>query len=663
MRTKVTLVLLLLNVALLAVIIYARREWQAEREIARLSKRLLANEAIRLNSLEISVSGNDRKIRLERASETAPWELKSPINWPANDFAVRRIIHELEFLESETSFPVDGLEKSGRSLADYGLAPARLTLAFTRPAAKPGAPDIVTRLAVGDVTKVGNRLYVLSPDGRTVHVVGRSLAESLVVSLDDLRTDTLFTIPVFEVRSLGLQNAAPAPRVRLRRDGARWSFEAPIVTRAGKAPAEVAVAGLNRLRTQRFLADASSADTGLDKPDLRVTIEGNGRRETLLIGRPFPAAPSAPKESDSPSTAYYARMEDRPQVFVTAIPDGLIDTLRRAQETLRDTRVLDFDTASVTAITLIAPGQAEPLNLTRGDTTNWLIVRSGAAPAIPADTKLVETLLQRLSLLTATPHAPGESAFLRDAPSAAEVENYGFNLPQREITLSFASAPGGPAGGGPGKITLQLGVGGAEGGTVQARVTGQSFIYAVAPDTLNDLTVAALFYRERVLRTLPEGAQITGLSLVANDAPEKPLLSLRRPDGQSWADVLAAETAPRRAALTALLAGVATLRAKQFVNDGFTETTLVDGKPAPWKYTLEATLVLGGSAGAPQTGVTSLQIAERSGGGAQLAGSREFGVVFALEQPVLDALWTLTYGERDPGPPAVVAPDATPPAP
>ena len=46
MRTKVTLVLLLLNVALLAVIIYARREWQAEQESARFSKRVLGNEAI-----------------------------------------------------------------------------------------------------------------------------------------------------------------------------------------------------------------------------------------------------------------------------------------------------------------------------------------------------------------------------------------------------------------------------------------------------------------------------------------------------------------------------------------------------------------------------------------------------------------------------------------
>lgn len=655
MRTKVTLILILLNVALLAVIFYARREMETEQELARLSKRVLGPEAVGINSLEITSSGIDRKIRLERASDNAPWELKAPINWPANDFAVRRIIHELEFLETETSFPVADLKKNGQSLADYGLNPSRLTLTFTRSSPASGPAAATTRLEIGDTTKVGNRLYVLSPDRKTVHVVGRSLADSLVVGMTELRTDTLFTIPVFEARSLGLQNAAPAPRVRLRRDGARWSFEAPIVARAGKAASEAVVNGLNRLRALDFLPDAPVTDTGLDKPALRVTLEGTNRRETLLIGRPYPVAPVFAKKDAVPASLFYARMEDRSQVFVTSIPDNLLEMLRLAQEKLRDIRVLDFDPASVTAISLAAAGQSEPLQLRRDDTAGWRIVRGAGAPELPADAKLVGNLLQRLSLLSATPRKAGESPFLRDAPSDAEIESYGFNLPQREIVLTLGTSAG-PAGGTAPRITLQLGV---NGGAVQARVTSQPFIYAVAADTLSDFPVAASFYRDRTLRTLPEGARITGLTLSVAGQP--PLVSLKLADGQSWDDALAGETAARRDALKAVLAGLATLRAKQFVNDQFTETTLVDGRPAPWKYTLEATLALGGATGAAQTSVTTLQLAERAGGGTQLAGSKEFGVVFAIEQPLLDALWTLTYGDRDPGAPATPAQPAPAP--
>lgn len=662
MRTKVTLILILLNVALLAVIVYARHQWQANQELARMSKRVFGDEIINMRSLEITSVGNDRKIRLERANDNAPWEIKSPINWPANEFAVRPIIHELMFLEPQTSFSAEGLEKNGQSLADYGLNPPRLTLTFTRPSPVQGAPDITTQLRVGDTAKIGNRLYVLSPDGKTVHVVGRSLADKLIVGMEELRTDALFTIPVFEVRSLGLQNAAPAPRVRLRRDGAHWAFEAPIVTRASKTASELVVSGLNRLRALEFLADTLPADTGLDKPDLRVTLEGNSRRETLLVGHPYPVSATTKKDPDHPATLFYARMErpqeNRPQVFVTAIPDDLLGKLRRAQETLRDTRILDFSPAAVTAISLAAPGQPEPLVLRREDSAagaaaSWVIVRPSGAPSLPADAELINNLLQRLALLTVTPPAPSpdgrqESGFLRDAPSAAEIESYGFNLPQREITLTLAGSPA--------PLTLQLGVSGANGGTVQARVVGQSFIYAVAPDTLNDFPVAPSFYRERVLRTLPEGSRITGLKLVANDAPEKPLVSLKLDDNKSWDDALAGEPEPRRVALKTVLSNLATLRAKRFVNESFTETTLLDGKPTAWKYTLEATLALGGGA---QTGVTTLQVAERSGGGTQLAGSKELGVVFAIEQPLLDALWTLTYGDRDPGAP-VLPPPAQP---
>jgi hypothetical protein len=453
--------------------------------------------------------------------------------------------------------------------------------------------------------------------------------------------------------------------VRLRRDAARWAFEAPILARANKAPTEVVISGLNRLRAADFLTDVSVTDSGLDKPVLRVTVEGNSRRETLLVGRAFPVKPAAktddPKKDFVSSTAYYARMEDRAQVFVTAIPDNLFSTLRRAQETLREPRILDFDPSQVTAISLSAPGQVEPLVLRRNDTTGWQIVLSGGGSALAADTQLITQLLQRLALLSVMPSGPGKSGFLRDAPSDAEIEAFGFNLPQREITLTLA--PTAPTAGGlasPTRLTLQIGVGNVQGEDVQARVIGQSFVYAVAADTLNGVPVSPLVYRERTLRTLPEGARITGLRLVDNTLPEKALVDLQLAEGGTWDDTLASESEPRRAALKAVLVNLTTLRAKQFVSDTFTATTLVDGMPAPWKYTLEASLALGGATGAPLKSVTSLQLAERSGGGTQLAGSAQFGVVFAVEQTLLDALWALTYSERDPGPPVIPEAPATP---
>ena len=195
---------------------------------------------------------------------------------------------------------------------------------------------------------------------------------------------------------------------------------------------------------------------------------------------------------------------------------------------------------------------------------------------------------------------------------------------------------------------------GSSSGSVQARIDGQTFVYAVAGDTLNELPVAARLYRDRTLRTLPEGAQITSLSLTATDGTT-PIYLRSLATGETWITALAAESEARRKAIETVLTQLRTLRAKQFVNDTFAPTTLVNGQPAPWKYKLDATLALGGGTGA-QTTTTSLFISERTGGGTQFAGSPELGVIFEIEQPLLDALWTLTYGPRDPGEPVIVKP-------
>src|SRR5690606_8986725 len=138
--------------------------------------------------------------------------------------------------------------------------------------------------SIGAETSVGNRLYILSPDKERVHVVQRSLAESLSLTLEQLRSRTCFTVQVFEVKSLNLETSGPAnARIRLRRQGNRWEFEAPIVARASKTATELAIINLNQLETNTFLGSARTnpeltVRAGTNSPHLRITLEGNNRR-------------------------------------------------------------------------------------------------------------------------------------------------------------------------------------------------------------------------------------------------------------------------------------------------------------------------------------------------------------------------------------------------
>jgi hypothetical protein len=634
MRTKVTLVLVFLNVALFFFIFRFERRWRTEDSWKEARRRVLGAEAADIRSLEIAGPGN-RVLALAKRGET--WFVTKPIDWPANATAVSRIVSDLQLLEHETSFSVADLSKSGLSLADYGLDQPKLSIAFAS-----GATENTT-LQIGDTTKDGLRLYLLSPDGERIHVVSQSLARSLALTFDELRSDAVFTIRVFEASSLNLQTAAPASlRIRLRRSASHWSFETPIIARASKAATELTINALNGLRVKSFVTQNPPAALPAASPRLRISVEGNNRRETLVLGeRTDPAATAADAE-------YYAQLDGRDALFTVVLPAELKSTLDRAQETLRETRLLDFDARAVTAITLTAPNQPE-LTLQRlvetgaqsVESQSWQIVRRGDSTqgpqTTPADRATVQRLLEQLSLLAA-------QQFKSDAPRDADLESWGFNRPEREITLTLAGLP---------PVTLQVGLPTQRDGFAYARLPGGTpSIFAIDPDLLKETPVAPQAWRDRLLRELPAGARITALTLSPVAGPA-PLFSRQLAAGETWATALAAEPAGRRAALETVLTQLGTLRAKEFVLDKFAERVNVAGEERPWQYRLDASVSLTGGAGG-QSGTTTLFLTARVGGDRQLAGSpaAEFNAVFAIEQPLLDALWTLTEGPRDPGPSA-----------
>lgn len=653
MRSKVTVVLLFLNVVVFSYIYY----FMVVKDPGTLQdrRRVLPPEIASLESFT-RTSATGEIVKLEKRPNVGGWWLVTPYEWPANPNAVSRIHNELQFLEHETSFTLADLAKGGQTLADYGLEKPALTLDLSVPGKT--APDKRTlKLLVGDDTRTGNRLYIFSPDTQRVHVVSRSLAESVGLPLKDLRTDSIFTIPVFEVRSLNIQTTTPANlKVRLRRDqSGRWGFESPIIARADKSGVETTINALNSLTAQAFPEQSDAARTGLDAPDLRVTFEGNSRRETLLIGAP------------AGDGAYYARIEDKNVIFTTTVPEPLQKVLRSSQEELRDRHVIDFERDTVTSVTLTAPGQPElslqRLEATGNDSAQWQAVArsNGQAPeTTAADADVVGNLLEKLKRL-------GALKFLSDAPSAADIENYGFNRPEREITLGLTTG-GGLSGNEASTVVLQIGLSPDRPGVAFARVTSSPFVYEIVPDILEDTPVSARHFRQRLLRKLPDGALLSSLSLVDLASGTTLYNQKLNPGDKSWDAALAVEPEPVRQALRAVLTELGTLRAARFTAESFSAGQAVSSEGnRPWRYRLDYTVTF---ANAPES-PSSLFLTERLGGSTLLAGTAEFGgVTFAVSQPLLDALFTLTYREKhDPGPaatpvaPAAAAAPATEPAP
>ena len=664
MRTKVTLVLVFLNVALFFFIFKFERQWMTGARARDARSRILGPEAADIRSLEIkSTAAGASTIALARRGDT--WWLTQPLEWPANPHAVSSIIHELQLLENVSSFSTKDLASNSMSLADYGLDRPKLTVTFASGDAPP------TILRIGDSTNIGNRLYVLSPDGERIHVVTRGLADSLSLGLEKLRSDALLTIPAYEARGLLVQSSAV--RLRIRRENNRWLFDTIINNaRASKTAIDDTVGQLNDLRVKSFNPATPPATLPSVDPKLRVTLEGNNRRETLLLGEPVPIPPKTGQTplaaiDQSASIEYYAQLEGRAAVFTVAVPtkpSDLIDTLRNAQVKLREKRLLEFDARNVTAVALTAPNQP-PVTLQRLEAganaaeATWQIVRRGAGAAgpqtLPADRAVVQRLLEQLAQLAAKENG----GFVSDAPGNADLEKWGFNRPEREITLTLATAataPNAPStspGATTQTLTLQLGTDSQ--GALYARLDPQTnskgSIYAVTLDLGRELPVSPRDWRDRQLPALPPTATITALALTSTVTDAVPLFTHKLAASETWMSVLAAESPERREALERILAELRAPRAKRFVQDSFSDRVIVAGDDRPWSWKLEAAISLPGGTTGEQISTKTILFTERVGGAQQLAGSREADAVFEIEQPLLDALWKLTYGPRDPGAP------------
>ncbi|MDP3070073.1 MAG: DUF4340 domain-containing protein [Opitutaceae bacterium] len=642
MRTKVTLVLIFLNAALFIFIFKFERPWRRDAEAKETKRRVLGPEASDIRSIEVTSSVSGGSFALERRRDT--WFLTQPFEWPANLHAASALVHDLQLLEHESAFPVADLGKSGLSLADYGidLEKPKLKVAFSSidPASPASIARSTTVLLLGDTTKDGRRLYLLSPDRERVHVVKRSFADTLTTPLDQLRADTLLAVRVFEARSLTVQTAGNTnARVRIRRDGTRWRFETPLIAAASTTAMEVVIKELNGLRAKSFPA-TPPATLPSSSPTMRVTLEGNGVTETLFIGDPVPAAGTAPAAA---TAEYYGQLESRTAVFTVAIPVELFRALGNAHETLRERRILDFDPAQVTAVALSSPAQPRqppitlqrlepPAGQTAGAAPAWqIVVRSDGTQGpqtLPAERAAVLRLLDRLSLLTA-------EKFQSDEPKAADLEDWGFNRPLREVTITLAGAAA--------PLVLRLGTD-ASRTTLFARAgtpgdPGNSIVQ-VRPEIERDLDLSPLAWRDRAVSDpLPASARIAAVKITEIDS-KRVLFESPVEAGQ-----------PPSAALATVVTALRALRAKDFLPGGFTEKITAAGDDRPWRLLLETTIALPGPAGAELLAVRPLHLSERLGGALQYAGSKELDVVFTLEQPLVDALWTLAYGARDPGPP------------
>ena len=619
MRFKFTVFLLALNVIAFGLIAYLNHQArQIEPSTGGLSRQI-GRELIDADRIELHGRGIETPRILERKGST--WHLIEPMQWSANYFAINRILNQLQFLEEEASFSVDEIEKTGQSLADYGLENPLLKIVIAK-------GDETVSISIGTLTEIGNNVYFLGPDALEIFVVNRQVIDSLLVDLNDLRSREIFDIPVFEVDALGLQirsgNTADGSslKVRLARNNGAWIFEAPLAAKANPALVDNTVNTLTAAKVQRFLETEQTDPIvqGLETPFMQVTIYGNKRRQTLIVGNLDPDSQGAPQ--------YFAKLEDNPAIFtVLARP---FDALREAQEALRERNFMNFDSSMLSAINISENGRKIRLQKLETGENDWQVFESKGGNDIQpyrADPAIMDNLIKDLSSLRA-------KGFTADAPSTSDIESFGFNNPRRIVTLSFSE--GDP-------LTLMLAYPENNRDALYAKTNLADFIFKVERSaTLRMIPLNTPYYRNRILDILPAAARISALQLTNLQTGEAIFDYALGQENIPWNDLIEELDADHAEHIPVLLGAIRKFEVKSYLLDSYAEAYPVDAeKSLPWRFQLSATIQLPGDE-TDRTETREYVFTDRLSGTVQVAGSKQYNTIFEIPQSLLDALYELT---------------------
>ena len=674
MRIRITLFLLVANLAVFGLIWNNARERNRERPQAELVFPVDA-ERITLNVAE------DPGASYTLVRKAGRWVLETPFEWPANAWAVQKILDELRFVSREGGFTLEEAAAAyGNTASSYGLDKPRYTLVVS-------AGGVDTAVKVGAVTPDGRGVFLLAPDGKTVLPTPVSVEAALKRTPGELRQAEVFSVQPFEVNSIALTQADAGQEtrvglVRSRREAAGrepefvWRFETPVASDADSQVVERALADLAELKAGEFLPVTPELPEkyGLSSPVMRLSLETGSRRQTLLVG----AATAGPN-----SGRRYAKFEDNPAVFTVAAES--LRPWESVRRDMREHRFMRFDADSLSGVTVHSGGRslvlhrldasgaagAKPGGAARAQWRMPVVPGSTATVAFPVDADRLSGLLNALSNLSARDFAapatlPAErralcAAFVTDEPTPAQLAEWGFGSPVRSADLLFLDGT---------KRTLLIAAPVVPGTPYHAKLADAPTVYSIAPAVLESLSVRPEAYRRRTLFAMPSGARLASMR-ITDVVTKRVVLDEAKPDDvPDWGSWLEGRAKRERDEVFALADRCRELRVDRFLEAPYAADFRYDAgdgrEPEGWRYRVEWTVKLPAGAGGAKTETRELYVTRRLGGTEQVGGSPADAAVFTLPQEWVDALFPVTFGRDGVGiPPETPAPapaDA-PPAP
>jgi hypothetical protein len=426
------------------------------------------------------------------------WEIRKPVNTPADGAAVDGVINQLAFTQPQRIIHVDGSsDKDIGNLKEWGLIPpAERVVIHTK--------TKQYELLVGRKMAINDSVYARASGRKneSVRIVPSTVKDILEKDLSDFRSRSIFDFNAENVTQVATRIAdtstAPGQQCEIDLKDGKWTLQLPLVARAADGDVQGLLGKILGVRAVDFVSDDASnlSPYGLTSPaaTLSVTLK-TGEPMVLQVGGPVP---------NKPDQVYAQRLKSS---SVFTLTKSSVDDLLKAVPNVRDRHVLPFDPNKALGLTYsfgLKKGQV------RSDHALWNTV--GAAEG-GAELGKVTDILAKLSQLETTP-------VLKD--SATDLKPFGLDKPQGKIVIESPEFKPGP--------TLTLLIGNAENKLLYVRNSTEPFIYTVPDNSFDFLPQDNLALRDaRVINLKRE--QVKSMTITVGAEP--PVI-LKRSPGGTW---------------------------------------------------------------------------------------------------------------------------------
>ncbi len=480
MKTRTTLVLLVIVVALAAYIRFYERHQPNTAEAQRRAGNVLNFDSDKIDGITIQ-NGEDR---IELRRQAKQWRIESPIKDRADSSAVDTMLSDLGSWQKFDTISGKELSTDKNRLNEFGVATAKLRVKLL---GKDAPPEIL----IGNDAALEGRVYVRLANSKDVLLAAKNVRDDISKKPEDFRDKKLTELTAMQVSRV--VSKTPAGEMELQKNGEHWSIVKPLRARADDQKVGDFLAQITTAQIQQFVAEdrGDLHPYGLAEPRGSITLftKDDQQGQTVQIG----GIPEKNKDQ------VYVRFSARGSVYT--LPKKTEELLNTRPNDLRDRHLVRFDPNVLDRLTIDAPGKGKTVLARKGE--NWTIASRKDQPANTAEVqRLIDTL-----------QSQQVAQFVADV--ASDLPKYGLDKPQLQLTLSsFASENTAETKAGE-RPFATISFGRIEGDNVYARIGDEPFIVAVPKSLLDQIFVDPLQWQElAIFKFKPE--QVHRLSVVTD---------------------------------------------------------------------------------------------------------------------------------------------------